>query len=98
VDPATGFDFKTVNDTAGFDLADDHPAVRFVTGLTGDNSIGRVSFGTEAGLFNEVGVPTVVCGPGSIKQAHKPDEFVSLDQLAQGEAFLRRLMDHMCGG
>jgi len=45
-----------------------------------------------------VGVPTVVCGPGSIKQAHKPDEFVSLDQLAQGEVFLRRLMDHMCGG
>jgi len=92
---ATGFEFHVVNDTAGFDLPDDHPAVRFVTGLTGDNATGRVSFGTEAGLFNRAGVPTVVCGPGHIEQAHKPDEFISLDQVAQGEAFLRRLMEHV---
>ncbi|HVI50235.1 MAG TPA: acetylornithine deacetylase [Candidatus Sulfotelmatobacter sp.] len=98
VDPRSGFDFRTVNDTAGFDLPDDHPAVRFVSNLTGENEIGRVSFGTEAGLFNDVGVPTVVCGPGSIEQAHKPDEFVALEQLALGEAFLCRLMDHMCEG
>ena len=96
VDPATGFDFTVMNDTAGFDLSDDHPAVRFVTGLTGDNATGRVSFGTEAGLFNRAGVPTVVCGPGFIEQAHKPDEFISLDQVALGETFLRRLMDHVC--
>jgi len=98
VDQGSGFTFLTVNDTAGFDLEDQHPAVRFVTSLTGDNAVGRVAFGTEAGLFNEIGIPTVVCGPGSIEQAHKPDEFVTLDQLAQGEAFLRRLMDHMCEG
>lgn len=96
VDAASGFDFRTINDTAGFDLPDDHPAVRFVTGLTGDNNVGRVSFGTEAGLFNDVGVPTVVCGPGSIEQAHKPNEFIELEQLLQAEAFLARLMDHMC--
>jgi acetylornithine deacetylase len=64
--------------------------------LTGDNRTGRVSFGTEAGLFNNAGIPTVVCGPGFIDQAHKPDEFISLDQLAQGEAFLRRLMGRLC--
>jgi acetylornithine deacetylase len=86
-----------MNDTDGFDLDDDDEAVKLVTDLTGDNRTGRVSFGTEAGLFNRAGIPTVVCGPGFIDQAHKPDEFISLDQLAQGEAFLRRLMARMCG-
>jgi len=94
--PAAGFDFTIMNDTDGFDLPDDHEAVRLVTELTGDNRTGRVSFGTEAGLFNNAGIPTVVCGPGFIEQAHKPDEFISLDQLAQGEAFLRRLMNRLC--
>jgi acetylornithine deacetylase len=96
VDAQSGFVFHVMNDTAGFDLPDDHPAVRFVTALTGANQTGRVSFGTEAGLFNEAGVPTVICGPGFIDQAHRPDEFISADQLVQGEAFLRRLMDHVC--
>jgi len=97
VHPASGFDFTIMNDTDGFDLPDDHEAVRLATELTGDNRTGRVSFGTEAGLFNNAGIPTVVCGPGFIEQAHKPDEFISLDQLAQGEAFLRRLMGRLCG-
>ncbi|MDR3435481.1 acetylornithine deacetylase [Telmatospirillum sp.] len=96
VDPATGLEFEIMNNTTGFDLPDDHPAVRFVSALTGANQTGRVSFGTEAGLFNDAGVPTVVCGPGFIEQAHRPDEFISADQLAQGEAFLRRLMDYVC--
>lgn len=96
VHPASGFDFTLMNDTDGFDLTDELEAVRLVTELTGDNRTGRVSFGTEAGLFNNAGIPTVVCGPGYIEQAHKPDEFISLDQLAQGEIFLRRLMDRMC--
>lgn len=92
VDTRSGLDFQMMNDTPGFDLPDDHPAVRFVTGLTGDNVTGRVSFGTEGGLFNQAGIPTVVCGPGSIEQAHKPDEYIAEAQLAAGEAFLRRLM------
>jgi acetylornithine deacetylase len=96
VHSAAGFDFTIMNDTDGFDLPDDHEAVRLVTELTGDNRTGRVSFGTEAGLFNNAGIPTVVCGPGYIDQAHKPDEFISLDQLAQGEAFIRRLMSRIC--
>ena len=58
----------------------------------GDN----VSFGTEAGLFNNLGINCVVCGPGSIDQAHKPDEFLTLDQLAKGEEFMRRLGDRVC--
>jgi acetylornithine deacetylase len=59
--------------------------------------IGKVSYGTEASLFQVAGMPAVVCGPGSIEQAHKPNEYVSLDQIAQCEAFLRRLMQRMCG-
>ena len=92
IDPSCKIDINVMNDTDGFDLEDHDAAVRLVRGLTGDNRTGRVSFGTEAGLFNRAGIPTVVCGPGFIEQAHKPDEFIAIDQIAQGEAFLRRLM------
>ena len=51
----------------------------------------KVAFGTEGGLFNALGIPTVVCGPGSIVEAHKPDEFVSIEQMTLCEAFLARL-------
>jgi len=60
--------------------------------LTGVNESIGISFGTEAGQFQEMGLDTVVCGPGSIEQAHKPDEYIELSQLAEGEAFLRRLI------
>ena len=56
-------------------------ACEFISNITGDNSREVVSFGTEAGLFQEVGISTVVCGPGSIEQAHKVDEFVTFEQL-----------------
>jgi acetylornithine deacetylase len=57
---------------------------------------GKVSFGTEAALFHQVGVPTIVCGPGHIAQAHQPNEWVTLDQLAWCERFMRRLADEIC--
>jgi acetylornithine deacetylase len=66
--------------------------VDFAKQLTGANATGKVSFGTEAGLFQQAGLPTIVCGPGSIEQAHKPDEFIALDQVAQCEAMLRRMI------
>ena len=50
-----------------------------------------MAFGTEAGIFKAAGIPTVVCGPGSITQAHQPDEYVSLEQLARCESFMRGL-------
>ena len=68
-------------------------AEALVRELTGANGAGVVSFGTEAGLFQQAGMSAVVCGPGSIEQAHKPDEFISLDQYAQGGRFLDRLGD-----
>jgi acetylornithine deacetylase len=55
-----------------------------------------VSFGTEAALFHQAGVPTIVCGPGFIAQAHQPNEWVSLEQLAWCERFMRRLADQIC--
>ena len=64
--------------------------------LSGHAEIGKVSFGTEGSQFQRAGIPTVVCGPGSIEQAHKPNEYVTLEQIAQCEAFMRRLMDRMC--
>jgi len=63
--------------------------------LTGANTAELVAFGTEAGLFQGYGMSAVVCGPGSIEQAHKPDEFVSIDQLQQCLDMLGRLGDKL---
>lgn len=62
--------------------------------LTGSNETGVVSFGTEGGIFQEAGIPTVVCGPGSIMQAHKPDEFIELSQIEACEEFVERLIGY----
>jgi acetylornithine deacetylase len=70
----------------------DSPAERLVRALTGANASGTVAFATEAGLFQQKGVSAVVCGPGSIAQAHQPDEFIEEDQLAQCETMLRKLI------
>lgn len=64
---------------------------QLVRALTHDSDVRKVAYGTEAGLFHEVGIPTVVCGPGHIEQAHKPDEFVAIDQLDACDRFMRKL-------
>jgi len=71
----------TVGEVDGLEPLPDSEALALVRELTGGNSADVVSFGTEAGLFQTAGISTVVCGPGSIEQAHKPDEFVALEQL-----------------
>ncbi|HYB57853.1 MAG TPA: M20/M25/M40 family metallo-hydrolase, partial [Alphaproteobacteria bacterium] len=65
-----------------------------VLALSGENRAGVVSYGSEAGLFQEAGIPAVLCGPGDIAQAHQPNEFILATQVAACEAFLRRLIDH----
>ncbi|HLO78710.1 MAG TPA: acetylornithine deacetylase [Magnetospirillum sp.] len=95
VDEASGIMFDEYNTTAGLDTAEDDEAALLARRLSGNNDVAKVSFTTEAGLFHDAGIPTVVCGPGSILQAHKPDEFITLDQVAQGESFLHRLLDSM---
>jgi acetylornithine deacetylase len=93
--PEAGFTFDEYNTTAGLAMRADDEAVRFVQALSGRTDSGKVSFTTEAGLFQNAGIPAVVCGPGNIQQAHKPDEFIAVQQVAQCERFLRRLLDHM---
>jgi acetylornithine deacetylase len=72
---------KIIGEVTGFDRDEKSNACELVSSLTGDNTREVVSFGTEAGLFQEIGISTVVCGPGSIEQAHKIDEFIILDEL-----------------
>ena len=74
---------ETIGEVAGLEPMSRSEAVELVRALTGNDEPAEcVSFSTEAGLFQEMGIDTVVCGPGSIDQAHKPDEFVDLDQLS----------------
>ena len=72
------------------------PAEAFAKQLTGRNHAEAVAYGTEAGLFQEAGIPSVVCGPGNILQAHKPNEFIELSQVEACVTFMRRLMDQVC--
>ena len=79
---------EIIGEVTGFDRVTKSEACELVSSLTGDNSREVVSFGTEAGLFQEIGISTVVCGPGSIEQAHKVDEFIELDELKKCLKFL----------
>lgn len=103
VHPAAGFTWERVSTMVGLDIAADDPVVALARAAAGSNSTGadstgKVAFGTEAGLFQQAGIPTVVCGPGSIAQAHKPNEFITLDQVARCETFLRRLIERLSRG
>ncbi|MDP6948137.1 MAG: acetylornithine deacetylase [Arenicellales bacterium] len=73
----------------------DSPALALVQSLTGQSNTGQVSYAAEAGLFQAAGLPVVLCGPGSIDQAHQPNEYISLSQVAAGEAFLRDLIGQL---
>lgn len=88
-----GIEIEVISDMPGLATGDHEEVTKLVMALTGANTTGKVSFGTEAGVFSEQGgIPTVVCGPGNIEQAHKPDEFVELDQLGRCEVFLDKLL------
>lgn len=91
VAPYAGFRFETICEIPSFLGAAGDPVTLLAQRLAGEERTTLVAFGTEAGLFKNAGIPTVVCGPGSIKQAHQPDEFVSLEQLARCELFMERL-------
>lgn len=91
VAPDAGFRFETICEIPSFLGAAGDPVTLLAQRLAGEERTTLVAFGTEAGLFKNAGIPTVVCGPGSIEQAHQPDEFVSLEQLARCELFMERL-------
>ncbi len=79
--PKSSIRKEIIGEIIGFDREKKSEACEFISSITGDNSREVVSFGTEAGLFQEIGISTVVCGPGSIEQAHKVDEYIMLDEL-----------------
>ena len=97
VAPAADIRFEELSGFPGLDTPEDAEVTQLAAALSGSNGTEKVSFGTEGGLFHEAGIPTIVCGPGSIGEAHKPDEFVALEQIAACEAFMRRLFARVAG-
>ena len=93
IDPASGFSYEIVGFLPGMGLPDDHELTDLVKQITGSNSTGKVSYGTEGGVYEDAGIPSIVCGPGSIQQAHKPDEWIEIAQLDACDAFIRQLVE-----
>jgi len=94
--PEAAIDIEIFNTYPGLDTPPDSQAVAFVKSLTGANGTMKVAFGTEGGLFSgDLGTPTVVCGPGSMAQGHKPDEFVSVEQLNRCDDMLEKLLQRL---
>ncbi|MEO7729254.1 MAG: acetylornithine deacetylase [Burkholderiales bacterium] len=96
VHPDTGFTIVPLSVLPALDNGPEGEVVGLAQELSGNNDFGKVSFGTEGSQFQRAGIPTVVCGPGSIEQAHKPNEYVAVEQIVKCEQFIRRLMDRVC--
>jgi acetylornithine deacetylase len=88
--------FDELSTLPGFDTHGESEIARLGEACAGTRGQGKVSFGTEASLFHGAAIPTIICGPGHIAQAHQPNEWVTLDQLARCEAFVRSLADRIC--
>ncbi len=94
--PEAAITVERLWDYPGLGTASDAAVVNFVKGLTGANGTMKVAFGTEGGLFDaRLGIPTVICGPGSMAQGHKPDEFVTVEQMGRCEAMMAALLDRL---
>lgn len=93
VAPGAGLRIAPRSLLPALDLAEDAPLTLLAQRLTGRNGAGRVSYGTEAGLYQAAGIPTIVCGPGHIAQAHQPEEWVADSELQSCLTFLGRLAD-----
>jgi acetylornithine deacetylase len=96
VSPHAGILVEQANAVPGLAAEKDSPAEQLALHCSHTNSTHTVSYCTEAGLFQQAGIPAVVCGPGSIEQAHKPDEFIAISELRKCEGFLRRLAERCC--
>jgi acetylornithine deacetylase len=96
VDPACGFEIAPLSAMPALSNAPEAEIVGLAQELSGNHGFGKVSFGTEAAHFQRSGIPAVVCGPGSIAQAHKADEYVEIEQVLKCEEFMRRLMARIC--
>jgi acetylornithine deacetylase len=95
VDSGTGIEFDHLSTLPGFDTHDGSAITTLGHACNEHAVVGKVSFGSEASLFHRAGIPAIICGPGHIAQAHQPDEWVALEQIARCEAFMRRLADQL---
>ena len=93
VDAQSGFGIVKMSEIPALNTGAEAEITALAQEFSGSNDIAKVSFGTEASQFQVAGVPTVVCGPGSIREAHKPDEFVAVTELRKCEAFMERLIE-----
>jgi acetylornithine deacetylase len=93
---AAGFEIVQMSEIPALDIRSETEIVGLVHELTGTRDVGKVSYGTEASQFQRAGIPAVVCGPGSIEQAHKPNEYIELAQVQACETFLRKFLERLC--
>jgi acetylornithine deacetylase len=93
IDANSGIDLEWMSQTVGLAAEETDAIVQWALRLSNQTTVGKVSYGTEAGLFQKMGIPTVICGPGDIAEAHRPNEFVAFDQLAQCERFIDRILE-----
>jgi acetylornithine deacetylase len=97
VDPATYIAFETKAEIPGLDpaveRAEQDRLTALARALARNDATSKVAYATEAGLFQRAGIPSIICGPGSIGEAHKPNEFITLEQVALCESFMERLLD-----
>ncbi len=93
VEPNAAIQFDMLSSAPGMSTEESAAIVTLAASLARNKPNGAVSYGTEGGLFQQAGIPTVICGPGDIEQAHRPNEFASLEQIAQCEAFMLRLIE-----
>ena len=97
-DPNTGISIETKAANPGLSTGEADEITRLAQALSRNPSTAKVAYLTEGGLFQQAGIPAIICGPGSIEQAHKPDEYVTLGQVALCESFMERLLEQMCSG
>jgi acetylornithine deacetylase len=91
VHPAASFEFEVRGSLPRMSLSADHPLTSLVKRLTGSNTTGKVSYGTEGGIYQNAGMAAIVCGPGHIAQAHQPDEWIAQEQLDACDRFILRV-------
>src|SRR5438046_3965840 len=96
VDPATHIEFDHISTLPVFATHGGSEIHEHGKACTGAHEFGKVSFGSEASLFHNAGIPAIICGPGHIAQAHQPNESVALEQLAVCDEFIRRLAHRVC--
>lgn len=90
--------FELLSAYPGLATPHDSEAARILAALCGSDEFGTVAFGTEGGLFNHVGIPAIVCGPGSMDQGHKPDEYLTIEQLRDCDAMMERIARYAASG